>query len=81
MWGQWWRKSSKWVLLQTVKTQTKCRTICNSYTMGSPPVRGDKPQALASGLSYVQVDKHGINYFIPPTSVSSTLRFTRYFVL
>ena len=32
----------------------------NSYTMGCPPVRGDNPQALASGLSYVQVDKHGI---------------------
>ena len=29
-------------------------------TMGCPPVRGDKPRALASGLSYVQVDKHGI---------------------
>ena len=27
--------------------------------MGCPPVRGDNPQALASGLSYVQVDKHG----------------------
>ena len=33
---------------------------CNSYTMGCPPVRGDNPQALASGLSYVQVDKHDI---------------------
>ena len=33
---------------------------CNSYTMGCPPVRGDNPRALASGLSYVQVDKHGI---------------------
>ena len=32
----------------------------NSYTMGCPPVRGDNPQALASGLSYVQVDNHGI---------------------
>ena len=32
----------------------------NSYTMGCPPVRGDNPRALASGLSYVQVDKHGI---------------------
>ena len=31
-----------------------------SYTMGCPPVRGDNPRALASGLSYVQVDKHGI---------------------
>ena len=34
--------------------------ISNSYTMGCPPVRGDNPQALASGLSYVQVDKNGI---------------------
>ena len=29
--------------------------IRNSYTMGCPPVRGDNPRALASGLSYVQV--------------------------
>ena len=28
--------------------------------MGCPPVRGDNPRALASGLSYLQVDKHGI---------------------
>ena len=28
--------------------------------MGCPPVRGDNPQALRSGLSYIQVDKHGI---------------------
>ena len=28
--------------------------------MGCLPVRGDNPRALASGLSYVQVDKHGI---------------------
>ena len=34
--------------------------INNSYTTGCRPVRGDNPQALASGLSYVQVDKHGI---------------------
>ena len=50
------------------------REISNSYTMGCPPVRGDNPRALASGLSYVHVDKHGItflyhNFFIPPTSV------------
>ena len=31
-----------------------------SYTMDCTPVRGDNPRALASGLSYVQVDKHGI---------------------
>ena len=40
-----------------VSTQTK---TSNSYTIGCPPVRGDNPRALASGLSYVQVDKHGI---------------------
>ena len=34
--------------------------LCNSYTMGCPPVRGDNLRALASGLSYVQVDEHGI---------------------
>ena len=32
----------------------------NSYIMGCPPLRGDNPRALASGLSYVQVDKHSI---------------------
>ena len=37
--------------------------LSNSYTMGCPPVRGDNPQALASGLFYVQVDKHGITIF------------------
>ena len=34
--------------------------ISNSYTMGCPLVRVDNPRALASGLSYVQLDKHGI---------------------
>ena len=34
--------------------------LSNSYTMGWPPVRGDNPRALASGLSYVQAEKHGI---------------------
>ena len=39
--------------------------------MAGPPVRGDNPQALASGLSYVQLVKHGTlyYYFIPPTSL------------
>ena len=40
--------------------QVMKRNLRNSYTMGCPPVRGDNPRALASGLSYVQVDKHGI---------------------
>ena len=30
------------------------------YTMFCLPVRGDNPRALASGLSYIHVDKHGI---------------------
>ena len=34
--------------------------VSTSYTMGFPPVRGDNPRAIASGLSYVQVDEHGI---------------------
>ena len=34
--------------------------LSTSCTTGCPPVRGDNPRALASGLSYVQVDKHGI---------------------
>ena len=36
------------------------RFLSNICTMGCPAVRGDNPRALASGLSYVQVDKHGI---------------------
>ena len=28
--------------------------------MACLPVRADNPRALASGLSYIQVDKHGI---------------------
>ena len=36
------------------------QVLRNSYAMGFPPVRGDNPRALASGLSYVQVDKHDI---------------------
>ena len=43
--------------------------ISNGYTMGCPPVRGDNPRALASGLSNVQVDNPWYNYFIPTTSV------------
>ena len=30
--------------------------VSNSYTIGCPSVRGDNPRALASGLSYVQVE-------------------------
>ena len=53
---------------------------CNSYTMGCPPVRGDNPRALASGLSFVQVDKHGITILYHQHQCSK-LHITRYFVL
>ena len=36
------------------------KQLCNSYTMAGPPEGGDNPRALASGLSNVQLDKHGI---------------------
>ena len=41
------------------KTYIFLMYICNNYTTGCQPVRGDNPRALARGLSYVQVDKHG----------------------
>ena len=48
--------------------------------MGCPPVRGENPRALASGLSYVQLGgQTWYNYFKPPTSVL-TLHIVRYFV-
>ena len=37
--------------------------------MVCPPVRGDNPRALASGLSYVQVDKHDITIYTTYISV------------
>ena len=42
---------------------------CNRYTMGCPPVRGDNPRALASGLSYVQVNIYSITISITYISV------------
>ena len=41
----------------------------NSYTMGCPPVRGDNPRALASGLSDVQMDNPWYNYYTTYISV------------
>ena len=40
----------------------------NSYTTVCPPVCGDNPQALASGIS-PRLDKMWSNYFILPSSV------------
>ena len=48
------------VTLISVTFYSRDHRLSNSYTMGSTPVRGDNPRALASGLSYVHVDKHGI---------------------
>ena len=39
--------------------------------MGCPPVRGDNPRALASGLSYVQVDNPWYNYYIAQAYLES----------
>ena len=39
-------------------------TVCKSCPMGCPSVCGDNPRVLASGLSYVHVDKHGIATYI-----------------
>ena len=36
--------------------------------MVCPYVRGDIPRAIASGLSYVHVDRHGIINISPPLS-------------
>ena len=37
--------------------------------MGCLPVCGDDPRALVSGLSYIQVDKHGIRFYTTVVSV------------
>ena len=40
--------------------------------MGCPPVRGYNARASASGLSYVQVEKHGITIYTTYISVDLT---------
>ena len=61
-----------WVRIIAAKSIYHCMwsaTVCNSYTMGCPPAHGDNPRALASGLSYIQVDKHGITILYQLISV------------
>ena len=53
-------KSGKYLHSNKIRHTPEPSVLSNSYTMGCPLVRGDNPRALASGLSYVQVDKHGI---------------------
>ena len=47
----------------------------NSYTMGCPSVRGYNPRALASGLSYVPVDMHGITILYHLNQYGEVARF------
>ena len=49
--------------------------------MGCPPVHGesDDPQALVSGLSYVQADKHGITILYLVTYISVDLAHHKLF--
>ena len=61
-------------------SETIARILSKSYTMGCPPVCGDNPQALASGLSNVQVDKHGV-IILYHLHQCRTLHIARYFVL
>ena len=56
-------------MLYSAKRYTCMHIVCNRYTMGCPPLRGDNPRALASGLSYVHVDKHGITIYTTYISV------------
>ena len=44
-----------------------CSVKSNSYTTVCPPIEQDNPQALASGLSPVQMDKPSFNYCLPPS--------------
>ena len=57
------------ILVQWVRK----RITSSSYTMICPSVQGDNPQALASEISPIQVDKPWYNYFIPPSSVQNLL--------
>ena len=41
--------------------------------MVCPPVQGDNPRVLASGLFPVQADKQLYNYFLPPLPVLALL--------
>ena len=64
------------------KWMNKPKAISNSYTMGCPlAVCGDNLRALASGLSYVQVDKHCRTIYTTYISVDLVLYITGYFVL
>ena len=83
----WRGRREKRRLIHTNKKETAGERpaidkLSNSYTIGCPPVRGDNPRALASGLSYVQVDKHGITIvYHLYQCILGTSRGTVHFVL
>ena len=55
-----YHKSNCQIAYQTGVFPRHQHRLRNSYTMVRPPVCGDNPRALASRLSPVQVDNHGI---------------------
>ena len=44
-------------------------TVRVRYTLACPPLRGNNPRTLTSGLSYEQVKKHGITIFTTYISI------------
>ena len=55
-WAKIISKAEMWTKEKTIYKDC----LRNRYAMACPPVRGYNLRALASGFSYVQVDKHGI---------------------
>ena len=55
---------------QHIKAEYFVHVTSTSYTKVCLSVRGDKPQALTSGLSPIQADKPWNNYLIPPSPSS-----------
>ena len=47
----------EWCVKETLTTSFWRSLVCDRYIMVCPPVRGNNPRALASGLSPVQADK------------------------
>ena len=56
-------------LFTTGESLPVVNSLCNSYTLDCPPVRGDIPRDLASILSYVLVDNHGLTSYTPANFV------------
>ena len=59
-------------MVNVILVRAEADKLSNRYTMACQHVRGDNPRALASGLSYVHVDRHVTLFYTT---------HTRYFVL